>query len=1053
VLTHCYLRPNKVQFSPNYIKVSNMPSRILLPTNKLYESADFGDFQNATQHHLAETFEDYNVKSSAEKWTIIMDSFSNTENLSPEQKRCFDNFKANRLNSAEENRFILTMDQALIYFESYHFLYNDKESSFKLTSEKGTALLQDILEGMSPGICEPGKFTHFENTLQRARSDLNNWVLSELSKQCSTLIQTLAEQYNTEKNIGDAFSIHTVMHMNRLAHTRGLGVEETTQVEDAYLTTNNVSKITDYFDKHSLKKFEQYENESISNLSQYAMMTVRDWLTDKNVDVSNWDDGTIRLIDQTTNDRLSPDEQAELQKLIQSILSIEASEMPDLVDFDDDYNLVLFERPTFFKKFEEKIEQKLINENYIVPLSALHKNHPQIENIRLPDCIELSEFLKFLDYNVNVQSELNCVELITSNINLIRKHPTLLLSLLTENPGLWSKLPRKITADIHIQDNLLSALDSSMLFHDSTMDENCFNLLLNISQSNPALINQLPEEVLNNPSFGLRLVQKNGLLLATLSEDLRADDDIVSAAIQQNELADVYIYSDVQNQLNIDRVDQKTQEIQWVSSWRTSRKLSFDLNLWQNYLSENIEVFEEPIQSLPSLFIKATAIKTLLTQETISTGQTIKLVEQISPEEFNEVIQSRAERRLKPLPYASPNQLKSFLSAFDEEFSCEGHFINLKRELSNNSISPTNHTYLSADYCKAQAQKEMVHSHHWYFAFIAYQKKLPGLNTSFKSLEDVISQLNITIKALIEIPAIFFRFIVNTINTLLVPSLFCALYLYLNPLLDNLITQTTALIISNVGVVLGFALPMLLLGYAIGKKFGVPSPITYILMSSLAAVGMLFPELALFTASLYPAYLILKGVLMLGGFFTGRPYNWVETTVLFWSALIGYLLAFETLVLKSIPVFIELFGTISQSINLLINGLIPWLSRTWASIFDSNQPLSKEEALVQKVEECIIRLQLSDEPSAEHKGNLLESLWQKIKLNPESLEKGLSEKMDVEGYNEPMSFWEVAKTTRTNKESFTPKAPDTRLSFFGLRGNTTTAKQLEQVAPSGIPSF
>ena len=168
-----------------------MTASILLRTNNLYESPDFGDFHKLTQAYLSDCFVGYESNSCLEKWTCIMDAFGQLSTIEPNDKDKFNNFKTNRLQVDSNNRYILTMKQSLIYFESFYFLYNDTETDFKLSAKQRVALIKDILAGMSSAVCEPGKFTHFENTLQRLRSDLNNWLLIELGKQRTTLIQTM----------------------------------------------------------------------------------------------------------------------------------------------------------------------------------------------------------------------------------------------------------------------------------------------------------------------------------------------------------------------------------------------------------------------------------------------------------------------------------------------------------------------------------------------------------------------------------------------------------------------------------------------------------------------------------------------------------------------------------------------------------------------------------------------------------------------------------------------------------------------------------------------
>ncbi len=141
---------------------------------------------------------------------------------------------------------------------------------------------------------------------------------------------------------------------------------------------------------------------------------------------------------------------------------------------------------------------------------------------------------------------------------------------------------------------------------------------------------------------------------------------------------------------------------------------------------------------------------------------------------------------------------------------------------------------------------------------------------------------------------------------------------------------------------------------------------------------------------------------------------------------------------------VEIVSKLSEWPMLFVAAFAPWFTRLYATALHT-----KETDMASKVEESIVRLLNRDEPSAIQKGELMQSLWevaQRDQVTPgdnRRLQANLSKRYTIVGQKEPLSFWEVASTRRVDDVLFEPKAPDTRFSFFGLRGRPTTMSELK----------
>jgi hypothetical protein len=200
--------------------------------------------------------------------------------------------------------------------------------------------------------------------------------------------------------------------------------------------------------------------------------------------------------------------------------------------------------------------------------------------------------------------------------------------------------------------------------------------------------------------------------------------------------------------------------------------------------------------------------------------------------------------------------------------------------------------------------------------------------------------------------------------------------------------------------------------------------------------------------------LTLKTLIKVGSYITGHRLSWSEVNTLFAVAFAIYIFADANLFIKLFDVGIQLLKNVFYTWpSLLIASILPWFTKTLATIFNhpSVNP-SKEELLKRDVENSILRLTDSNQPSAVQKGELLNGLWEKVIKEVEkpganiSYAQALNKKFTIEvnGKEQSLSFWEVSQTKRVDELSFTAKAPDARFSFFGLRGKTTTVNSLKK---------
>lgn len=349
---------------------------------------------------------------------------------------------------------------------------------------------------------------------------------------------------------------------------------------------------------------------------------------------------------------------------------------------------------------------------------------------------------------------------------------------------------------------------------------------------------------------------------------------------------------------------------------------------------------------------------------------------------------------LPPLPYCNEAVLVEFNDSL--WFGEWNSYLELKRNRLNQTI----------------AHQMITDSNQWFLAFMSYQEQRRIIHDRFESLIDMQWQLKLSGRELLR----FMRSIVRVLTEfmkVLIRSLCLSAVFYMYLYLSCLFTLITSWLMTMLGV-----FPVLWLeigGYLFVNDIHEPA----------------FGWVLLIVGCLYPGTInIILALLILAPFFQ--------------AALVK--------TLNAIPEPGNINGLLKEMPLFLFNALVPWITRSWATITATKVgPVDKMDALKIDVENSIYRLSLLDEPSAQKKADLLETLWDKIEDDVQSgklpygaaLNKAYPIGISTDGSNQTLSFWSVASTRRHSSQVFKVESapPDSSFSFFS---QPTTAGALKK---------
>ncbi|MFJ1267162.1 DUF4116 domain-containing protein [Legionella lytica] len=998
-----------------------------LPTQMLYQKPDFTKHDEAMKTYLHAQFgkEYLNEQTPiSEKWDKLMGAFKTQ--VPAEYKQLFESFQERRKQVVDNNRFNLSLTDVLVLFENFYFLYNGDMPDFCIPKSTQPKFLEGLKRAMGYGVCEPGIVTELNTHLRKYRSD-TNWILVELHEQRCNIIQRIADEYNTINTVAESLSIHTVMHMFSLAKNKSLGVENEREIEDAYAYLSQPQSMTAYFESVYEEYFTQYEANVINNLAEYALFNMRiDPLAE--LDLTDWDNNALVLTEEKTNS-LYP----KLGEFFALYFALD--DRQSIVEYDA--TLSIFKKSEVLAQLKKLVEEKLKQENFLVNFNDLTKENVAGYELRLPTGISVEVLCTLSEMLQNAQDNPQQIRrILTEKRKLIEKYPYLIANSVLANPKLWRYLPGTLRNNSDFLDSLIGKINFACdeMIQKGTMEQadSLIDLLIMMSKPTSDLLSGCSSSIfLNNREIALRLVTKNGIIYKYLSSALQESQEIMDAALLQNPEVSKYFPANRQLQLNSNVAKLINVEAQFYQNWENN--------------------------SLLEIMDKSENVLRLLETEFLSQPTLTQLAQPLSPSELLWIMNARRQKGLPNLPELTEEGLNQFIEALGLTGNkWEPNYLAFKHRTTKNSqnlnqSAPFNHTYKHVI-----ATRCVVRSNQWLSAFFAFQKQIPVYHKPFSGLEEVWEQLKLTG----HIASSFLKSISETLIVLGTLGLNYAITL-LPPLIDFYFTPYIELIINGAAAYTGglFLLSMLQLyvgsvminnwlGNSENELVNIVLFITALLIPSSFITWMLTLEMA------YIGCYLLATVIAASSSIFGTQWSLAEINTLASTALDHWLFPYYYIIISS-------FQTVGYFVNLMVECprhffamTIPWITRTLASCFNADHSAIGEDLLKIKVENSISRLLESDSVSANVKGSILESIWQKINQDVQhsngtlTFEIALNRKytLTTDNHTCEKSFIDVAEMRRSDKEGFNLHTPQTRYSFFGIQSKTSTASNLKEYA-------
>lgn len=982
-------------------------------------------------------------------------------------------FGTSRKNASKDNVFVLGLDKSLAYFEAFYFICLNQDKAYQITPEERKKLLHELIDAMKPGICETGISARLESLLFSARKDAD-WINNELIKQQRMLIEQMAEAYNTEYQIGNALSIHTVSLMSKLAYQEWGIAKNRLGIEDPYLDLEKELTIKTFF-RYRFPEYQlRFEHHCVENLSVYLFSELHRHLKTLGYDIESrphLTDKQLEAVYQFLKDHLS--QYTDLS-------------YHDFFEFDDDVTSVSATVTDFKLKSSDEVLQSLtcalrtilIARRMIVPYQQLKQLDLDDYSIKCPKGL-LGVLKKLIVKLKNADSyQQVCGTFSKSEHQLFEKYPGLVIGLL-DDPHYWGHLPPSIKAIAEVREAFierLSQLIQKQLEHGEHFQEN-FDLLWQILKSNTELVGILPQGLLSNQQFALKLVEKEGRLIQWLSEGLRAESQILHRAALQN----------------IAALEYKPQVINYAI-----------FNPKYHLMMTNPRLLGPSAKThLCQWLSQAQNLYILTHQSEISFRELLKLTQNLKPSQLEEAIKIREEKKFTALPGCDLMSLRTF-AKYAEEISWENGFWGVKKYFESDKHTRNSHPFLSSEYCALFVKQSLAKSNQWLLAYREYSDSLTYLHRPFENWADVFKQMRTSVHGLSYWTVKHFSKILKNVTLLAlivggylyipIPSLFSYLYgFYLQQIISLGLFQSIGLSILGLS-------SLVLLSWYIGNRFPnfsrdfrraisalLVSPniqllnIPVLLVTSLLGQNFLIwagifavlvyahqsLAIMLMLTTLPILYITLRSMIKIGSYVLGFELAMGQIDRFVNRLVDEYVSILYFLELKLLTPVIRLFVDIIKNVmtwpeqfNLIFS---PWIQRSYANLSfvpaifsSSNKDVISDAILKLKIEEVIDQLERSADYSANQKGELLASLWRMIQQDVQGSEGRLSfrqaltksYRMEWDGQSKPWSFADVASMFRTKNQPFKPTVAKSNWSFFGVHRQTETYHQIEDlVAP------
>ena len=715
-----------------------MISSRLFATKLLYKPISDVSFRNALVRFFEQQLPGYNEKVFSEKWELLKSAFlgaiteSNTTKVVSE-------FMDKRLLSTN-SQYVLSREKSLDYIERFYFLYTTKDPIFTLTHSAKESLLSLLRDAMtSSQLCETGRYVRFESIIMEFRAD-KNWIDEFFLKQRYLVITVMHELFG-----GD---VHTLGVMQEIANEKGLGVRPMHQLSDVHMTSGRKQRIRSYFEEHCDEKFSEYENSAIKNLSQHLLFKLGELLRDNHIDISQWEEHSIKL-PNGFRIKLIPDfSQFSLENVEKDTLYLylqpirfQGEQLYAITHHGEPFPVAeplrnidpnLHDKENLKADFED-IKQLLRDKKYSIADSFLEQlvisslarrgglTYLSISNALLS---WISKYLKISD--ISEIKAVFCEEDSDADDWILKSKQACLAQL--------EKYIEKLLVDskYFITSSQLCELDDiqpgdlilrgdvtlemikkvTQKLHESVDCSTTFLMTLN-----QAIV---LEVILKHPFVLLRQVRDKAYLLADLPDIYKASPLVMDEVIQffvvkmnvlllegnkpELEQLLVYLMSLIGRQINfLDFLPAPLYHHPWVESQLTQHK-----KLHQQIIH--------------------TVISILSTKPNVSLFEMVKLTQQITPWRFEEILQARRLEGLSPLPHCGDLRLyKQFCQELIHQLDTSHWttYLDYKRQLISNAFGEL-------------AVEHFIATTSWFLAYMRYQHQHAYFNSRYDVQKHII---------------------------------------------------------------------------------------------------------------------------------------------------------------------------------------------------------------------------------------------------------------------------------------------------------------------------
>lgn len=779
----------------------------MFPSNKLYESVSLNEYELIKNEALNNLSNNYSDLSLEEKWELIIAEFVKLPLCDADASDLIEKiqtFATKRTNKAFHNQYNIPLEDCLLYFENFYFIYSTNNPKFKLTQSQANEFLltlQDALE-----MCETGKKTRFEAILKQYQTDCD-WIKNNLFKWRYNILLAMYDKYNALNHIEDEFQVHVLLIMSELAKNYQLGIESNGQdLQDVHANSLNKNHIVKFFHDNVIAAFLEYEKNILTNLTQHIVCEVQSRFCTKNNENGestvklNWEKDELILSGQKLSDFL--------EFIDEHLKCSDGFSFMSLIECNDDYAAVLLKQKEFSKLVKLVLKRKLLLEGYFISVDQFTRdNTPYLrENLRLMLPISSKDIIRVNEIIKN-QESFNWQELKTYK-NIIFMYPDLILQNIHKFPGIIHSLPPELKNNPRFLEDTLLYIEGIVCDNQISTNESYANVLLDIIKlTNNSLC---LSSIFLDFNLSKELVKRNGLILQFLPRDLRNNEEIVSAAVHQNPFALIYANEGLQTRRTLANLLLK--QFNSVPFVAESQSFYEQIRLIHTHLKNNLPAsLNEQFNDLPKVWEKNPTDMTLicfnikqmqiiyqlLNNARINSIELFVKAQLLNPELLVKVITERKHKKFPALQFvANVKYLKHFNNALvNENFNnWNNGFWNTRRRASESILT------ISTDNLNRNIMHYITKNNSWILAMMQYEADNLAL-TGFQSFTEALLQLFETSKANLKF-SMSLLYVLTTLTLTIALSTFIGLRLYQN-LSQNFVETFTAILagVSVTGII------------------------------------------------------------------------------------------------------------------------------------------------------------------------------------------------------------------------------------------------------------